>query len=218
MPVTLEQTVARLVEKIERRFYGKYRGVVVDNADPEQLGRLKVTVPSVLGAEVVTGWAAACTPYGGDINQGFLFIPEIASGVWIEFEEGDLEFPIWVGTYWTKPDGESELPKPNDAEGAEEGAVQDPVSRKIIKTLKGHTIQFEDRDGEEMVTIIHKVDDDNMNVITMNSSGISLTDFTGNKIEMKDDALTLTSMVPFTIDASGQTVEIKADTVDFTKA
>ena len=96
----LERIVAGLVETMERRFYGKYRAIVVDNQDPKQLGRLKVKVPSVLGADVVTGWAAPCTPYGGAADQGLLFVPERDAGVWVEFEEGDLEFPIWVGTYW----------------------------------------------------------------------------------------------------------------------
>ena len=152
--MSLEKIVANLVEKVERRFYGKYRGFVVENADPENLGRLKLRVPSVLGDEVVTGWAMPCVPYGGDANQGMLFIPEVDAGVWVEFEEGDLEFPIWVGTFWSKPGGESELPLPNKPDGSEESAVQDPPMRKIIKTLKGHTIQFEDKDGEEMITIV----------------------------------------------------------------
>ena len=144
----LEEVVANLVQKLERRFYGKYRGFVKDNADPEQLGRLKVTVPSVLGDQIAV-WAFPCLPYGGDTNQGFLFIPDIEAGVWIEFEEGDPEFPIWVGTFWSKPGGESQLPKPNGPDGSEQGAVQDPPTRKIIKTKKGHTIQLEDADGHD---------------------------------------------------------------------
>lgn len=172
------------MQNIEHHYYGKYRGIVVDNADPEQLGRLKVKVPSVLGNEIVSGWASACVPYGGDANQGMLFIPEVDAGVWIEFEEGDLEFPIWVGTYWSKPGGESELPKPNDADGAEQGSVQDPPTRKIIKTLKGHTIQFEDNDGEEMITIIEAT---NQNVITMDQNGINIKDGTGT-IKIEDDS------------------------------
>lgn len=171
--MNLEKVVADLVQKVEHRYFGKYRGFVVDNADPEQLGRLKVQVPSVLGADVVTGWATACVSYGGDADQGFLFIPEVGAGVWVEFEEGDLEFPVWVGTFWSKPGGESELPKPNDADGTEQGSVQDPPTRKIIKTLKGHTIQFEDKDGEELVTIMEAT---NGHVITMNKDGIKITD------------------------------------------
>jgi uncharacterized protein involved in type VI secretion and phage assembly len=171
--VSLEQVVADLAEKVERRFYGKYRGFVVDNADPERLGRLKLKVPSVLGPDVATGWAMPCVPYGGDAGQGFLFIPEVGAGVWVEFEAGDLEFPIWVGTFWSKPGGESELPRPNDKDGNEQDAVQDPPTRKIIKTKKGHTIQLEDADGEEMITIIEAK---NGHMITMNKVGIKITD------------------------------------------
>lgn len=175
--MSLEKVVANLVQKVEKRFYGKYRGFVVDTADPEQLGRLKVRVPSVLGEDVVTGWAMPCAPYGGDIGQGFLFIPEVDAGVWVEFEEGDLEFPIWVGTFWSKPGGESELPKPNDPDGTEQSSVQDPSTRKIIKTKQGHTIQFEDADGEEMVIIC---EGKNGQVITMSQNGIEITDGANN--------------------------------------
>lgn len=218
--MNLEKSVAYLMQRVERRFYGKYRGFVVDNADPEQLGRLKIKVPSVLGPEVVTGWALPCVAYGGDANQGLLFIPEVEAGVWIEFEEGDLEFPVWVGTFWSKPGGESELPKPNDPDGAEQDAVQDPPTRKIIKTRKGHTIQLEDADGEESIIIVHWADPDGgkKNVVTLDATGIHLTDFTENAIDMKDDAFTITAKVPFTIDASGQPVEILADTIDFNRA
>lgn len=191
--MSLEKVVANLVQKIEYRFYGKYRGFVVDNADPEQLGRLKVKVPSVLGNDVVTGWAVPCVPYGGDANQGFLFIPEVDAGVWVEFEEGDLEFPIWVGTFWSKPGGESELPKPNDADGSEQGSVQDPPTRKILKTKAGHTIQLEDAGGEEMVTIVEAK---NNNVITMNKDGIKITDgANGHKVVLDSSGIIISDGV-----------------------
>lgn len=238
--MNLERAVAQLMQKIERRFYGKYRGFVVDNDDPEKLGRLKVRVPSVLGNEVVTGWALPCMPYAGAANQGMLFIPEQEAGVWIEFEEGDLEFPVWVGAFWSKPDGASELPTPNGDTGAEE-AIQGPATRKIIKTLKGHTIQFEDKDGEECIRIVQVSDKDNKkwNVVTLNAAGITvlqqieenkknliemtekgikLTDVTGNILDMNDSAVKLTSKVDFTVDASGKNVEIKASAVKLTKA
>jgi uncharacterized protein involved in type VI secretion and phage assembly len=171
--MSLEKVVANLINKIERRFYGKYRGIVVNNKDPEQLGRLKVKVPSVLGGNVVTGWSLPCVPYGGDVDQGFLFIPEVGAGVWVEFEEGDLEFPIWVGTFWSKPGGNSELPKPNKPDGSEESNVQDPTTSKIIKTKKQHTLQFEDADGKEMIVV---VDGANGHVATLDSNGIKIVD------------------------------------------
>jgi uncharacterized protein involved in type VI secretion and phage assembly len=203
--MSLEKVVANLVKKIERRFYGKYRGII---------GRLKVKVPSVLGGNIVTGWALPCVPYGGDVDQGFLFIPEVDAGVWVEFEEGDLEFPIWVGTFWSKPSGNSELPLPQKADGTEESSVQDSPTMKIIKTKAKHTIQFEDDSGKEMVTIVEAV---NKNVITMNKDGIKIIDGTGNFIEMKTDAFNITAKVPLTIDASGQAVTIIGKTIDLNK-
>jgi uncharacterized protein involved in type VI secretion and phage assembly len=216
--VELEKVVADLVQQVERRFYGKYRGFVVRNDDPERLGRLTLRVPSVLGPTVITGWAMPCVPYGGHDNVGFLSIPEKDDGVWVEFEEGDLEFPIWVGTFWSRPKGKSELPKPNQADGSEQEMIQQPPTRKILKTRKGHTIQLEDKDGEEMITIvqIHK-DKNKHNVITMNNEGIKITDTKENSIEMTDSNFTISSRVNFKIDASGKSIEIIGDSIDFNK-
>jgi len=208
--MSLERVVANLVQKVERRFYGKYRGFVVDNADPEQLGRLKVKVPSVLGNDVVTGWAMPCVPYGGDANLGFLFIPEVDAGVWVEFEEGDLEFPVWVGTFWSKPGGESELPKPNKADGSEESSIQDPPTRKIIKTKKGHTIQFEDADGDEMVIIMEAT---NGHVITMNKDGIKITDGAGNEIKMDGQGLVCKDKHNNAITMDSSSITIKSNQI-----
>lgn len=213
----LERVVADLVHKIERSFFGKYRGLVVDNADPQKLGRLKVRVPSLLGEQVVTGWATPCTPYGGSDNQGMLMIPDVGAGVWVEFEEGDLEFPIWVGTYWSKPSGTTELPKPNGADAAEAGEAQDPPTRKILKTAKGHTIQLEDKDGEEAIIIVVIVEDKKKHFILLNGDGITIQDAAGNSLVMSSSAVTLTAKADLTIDASGHAVVIKGKTVDFQK-
>jgi uncharacterized protein involved in type VI secretion and phage assembly len=185
--MSLEKILANLVEKVERRFYGKHRGLVVENADPENLGRLKVRVPSVLGDAVVTGWALPCVPYGGDANQGMLFIPEVGAGVWVEFEQGDLEFPIWVGTFWSKPGGNSEVPFLNKPDGSEDSAVQDPPTRKIIKTLKGHTIQFEDGDGELRMIIS---DGQSENYIVFEQKGISITN-KKNSINLTQESIVI---------------------------
>jgi hypothetical protein len=180
--VELEKVVADLLQKVERRFYGKYRGFVVNTEDPKHLGRVRLRVPSVLGPEIVTGWAMPCVPYGGQKNQGFLSIPEVGAGVWVEFEEGDLEFPIWVGTFWSEPGGESEIPALNGADGKERKNEQKPPTRKIIKTQKGHTIQFEDAAGDEMVIIIEAA---HKHVVALNKEGIQISDgISGNKIVM----------------------------------
>jgi hypothetical protein len=176
----LEQIVANLVQRVERRFFGKYRGFVVRTDDPRHLGRVTLRVPSVLGPDVITGWAMPCVPYGGHKNQGMLCVPEIGAGVWVEFEEGDLEFPIWVGTFWSEPGGVSEIPSLNDADGQERANEQQHPTRRIIKTGKGHTIQFEDADGHEMVTIVEAT---HKHVVTLDKDGIQIADgVNGNTI------------------------------------
>jgi uncharacterized protein involved in type VI secretion and phage assembly len=85
-----------LLERVRGRYYGKYRGAVVD-VDAATM-RIKASVPSVLpGAP--TGWCMACVPYAGP-NVGVVMLPEVGSGVWIEFEGGDVSYPIWSGCYW----------------------------------------------------------------------------------------------------------------------
>lgn len=79
-------------------FYGKYRGTVTNNVDPMKLGRIQAIVPDV-GSLTPGTWAMPCVPVAG-INMGFLALPMIGTGVWIEFERGDPDFPVWVGCYW----------------------------------------------------------------------------------------------------------------------
>lgn len=80
------------------RYYGKYRGTVLNNVDPLQLGRVQVTVPDVSGG-LPSSWAMPCVPVAG-VNTGMFTVPPIGSGVWVEFEQGDPDRPIWVGGYW----------------------------------------------------------------------------------------------------------------------
>jgi hypothetical protein len=84
--------------KPPRQYFGKYRGTVVNNIDPEQRGRIQAIVPSVSNI-VPTSWAMPCVPMAGK-EQGVFMIPQIGAGVWIEFEEGNPDKPIWVGGFW----------------------------------------------------------------------------------------------------------------------
>jgi uncharacterized protein involved in type VI secretion and phage assembly len=83
---------------LQQRYYGKYRATVVNNIDPMQIGRIQVIVPDVSNV-VPTSWAMPCLPVAG-INTGVFTVPQIGSGVWVEFEQGDPDRPIWVGGYW----------------------------------------------------------------------------------------------------------------------
>jgi uncharacterized protein involved in type VI secretion and phage assembly len=81
-----------------QRFYGKYRAVVLNNVDPMQIGRIQVIVPDV-STLLPTTWALPCVPAGG-MQMGVFGVPPIGAGVWIEFEQGDPDYPIWVGCYY----------------------------------------------------------------------------------------------------------------------
>jgi uncharacterized protein involved in type VI secretion and phage assembly len=82
-------------------YFGKYRGTVANNVDPEQRGRVQVIVPDV-SQLVPSTWALPCAPVGG-INMGQFAVPMIGAAVWVEFEKGDPDYPIWSGCFWGSP-------------------------------------------------------------------------------------------------------------------
>jgi hypothetical protein len=83
-----------------KTYFGKYRGKVEDNKDPLQKGRLKVSVPSVLG-DGNFGWAMPCVSYAGD-GVGSFVLPAKGTNVWVEFEAGNPDKPIWTGCFWSE--------------------------------------------------------------------------------------------------------------------
>jgi uncharacterized protein involved in type VI secretion and phage assembly len=131
------------------RFYGKYRGTVTNNQDPQNLGRLKALVPDVL-ENVETGWALPSLPYAGD-GVGVFTIPPAGAGVWIEFEAGDVSRPIWNGCWW----GDNQLPK------NESGTMATPPL-KIIRSERGLMVTLDD--GGQSITLS---DENGNNLITI---------------------------------------------------
>jgi hypothetical protein len=135
MPDVMERAVERLVERAGSTYYGKYRGSVTDVADPENRCRIRATVPAVLG-EQTCGWAMPSLPWAGD-GHGVVMLPAIGSGVWIEFEAGRLDSPIWSGAWWAN------------------GQRPDPQGERVrvIVSEKGHRIVLDD-DKDEL-TVEH---------------------------------------------------------------
>ena len=80
------------------KYFGKYRGTVLQNIDPEQRARIQVIVPDV-GGLLPSSWAMPCVPLAGKA-MGTFMVPQIGAGVWVEFEQGDPEYPIWTGGFW----------------------------------------------------------------------------------------------------------------------
>lgn len=159
MSTLSDELLERLVVRVENRYYGKYRGKVTDNTDPLNIGRVKAKVPAVLDTEE-TGWALPVFPYGGTSEQGSFFIPDKDANVWIEFEAGDLSYPIWTGTFFSSGD------VPESAQPAQ----------KVIKTKSGHKIVLDDDANTLEIT------DSNGNSIAMDSSVIKVSAGQATKI------------------------------------
>jgi uncharacterized protein involved in type VI secretion and phage assembly len=92
-----------------KKYYGKYRGVVLNNVDSQQIGRVQVSVPDI--GPISSSWALPCLPAAG-LNSGILAIPQRGASVWVEFEQGDLDHPIWVGGFWNSA---TEVPESAEA-------------------------------------------------------------------------------------------------------
>ena len=137
-------------EKNGKSYYGKYRGIIINNQDPKNLGRITARIPEILG-DIESGWAMPCVPYAGK-NSGIFTVPEPETGVWIEFEGGDPSRPIWSGCWWN----DNQLPK--DGAGAD---ATPPI--KIIRSEQGlmvtmdddgQTIKVSDSDGSNILQIL----------------------------------------------------------------
>lgn len=135
------------------QFFGKYRGKVESNVDPMQLGRVQISVPSVLGDGRLS-WAMPCVPYAGP-KVGFFAIPPVGANIWVEFEGGDPGYPIWSGCFW----GAGEVP-------ASPGIAE----MKVLKTDSG-TITLNDQKGTGGITI----ETTGGLKIVMNTQGIELS-------------------------------------------
>lgn len=81
--------------------FGVYEGTVVSNSDPELRGRLLLSVPDALSL-LPTTWAQPCTPLSGPTGppMGVYMVPPVGAGVWVMFERGDVDHPIWIGGRW----------------------------------------------------------------------------------------------------------------------
>ena len=156
-----------------RPFYGKYRGVVVDNLDPLFLGRILVQVPAVFGD--LLNWCMPCTPFAGE-GMGFVAIPPSGANVWVEFEGGDISYPIWVGCFW----GEGQMP----------GVLGETFNPSIKIFRSDETIRIETASALSLV-------------LNAADQSVSIKDSCGNALVMGHGGISLTSLGNISIKASG---------------
>jgi hypothetical protein len=158
------------------KYFGKYRGQVQNNIDPMLSGRIQVSVPSVLGTGRLS-WAMPSAPYAGS-GVGFVAIPPVGANVWVEFEGGNTDSPIWSGCFWGTGEFPSEASLP---------------AIKIFKTDTA-TLTFNDLPGAGGITI----ETSDGKKITMDALSIEITDGTWSikisptSVAINDDALEVT--------------------------
>jgi Type VI secretion system/phage-baseplate injector OB domain len=138
-------------------FFGKYRGTVENNVDPLQQGRVQVSVPAVLG-DGWRRWAMPCAPYAGP-QVGLFTLPPVGANVWVEFEAGDPNHPIWTGCFWRK----GEVPA-SPAVG----------EKKVFKT-EAVTIELSDLPGGGVTIEVRPPAVSTPLKLVMSSSGIELS-------------------------------------------
>lgn len=142
-----EDLLFELADRLQHRYYGKYRGVVTE-VDAATM-RIRATVPAVLGA-TPSGWCLPCVPYAGP-QAGFFFLPDVGAAVWVEFEGGDVSYPIWSGCFWR----------------AQEVPSEAAATTRGIVTAAPHQLLFDD--GAEEVTL----GDSNGGSVALDGSGIT---------------------------------------------
>ncbi|WP_286897685.1 phage baseplate assembly protein V [Achromobacter sp. UBA2119] len=159
-----------------QRHYGKFRGVVINNVDPMQMGRIQVQVPDVLGLGV-SSWAMPCVPFAGQ-QSGVFVVPQVGAGVWVEFEQGKPDYPIWVGGFWGSA-----------AEVPALALTGLPVSPSIVLQTGGqNTLMISDLPGP--------------------TGGILLKTKTGAMISISDVGITLSNGQGATVMLAGPAVNI----------
>jgi uncharacterized protein involved in type VI secretion and phage assembly len=159
-----------------KRFYGKYRGTVINNVDPMQMGRIQAMVPDVSNV-IPSSWAMPCFPVTGK-QMGAWMIPQVGTGVWIEFEQGDSDYPIWSGCWFGSA---AEVP-------TLALAAPPAVPNFVIQTQGQNTIMISDVPGP--------------------TGGILLKTTTGAMIAINDVGITISNGKGATIVLTGPSVTI----------
>ncbi|HUV31430.1 MAG TPA: phage baseplate assembly protein V [Acidobacteriota bacterium] len=169
--------------------------VVVDNNDPEKLGRVKVKFPWQGSDE--TPWIRVMTPQAG-AERGWYGIPEIDDEVLIGFEHGDPDLPLVLGSLYSGKDA------PHGDTGGEDNLV------KLYMTKGGNQICFTDKEGAEEIRIAQK-DGKNTIVVTLDGPAISIE--SQGDITIKGATISLESTKgDVTVKSAGKLVEeSKAD-------
>ena len=170
-----------------QKFFGKFRGTVLNNIDPMGIGRIQASVPSVSGL-LPTSWCLPCFPAAGKL-MGLCAMPQIGAGVWIEFEGGDPDYPIWSGCFWGLA---AEVP----TDAALPSATNNPATPSIVmQTTLLNKIVISDVPGPTGGIILQintgaSIKINTLGITISNGLGASIT-LQGPKVDINQGALSI---------------------------
>lgn len=183
------------------QYFGKYSGIVKDNADADKLGTVKVSVPAIFPPDELMV-ARAALPFG------WFFVPENDTPVWVEFEGGDATLPLWTGVQAVSGK------QPSDFD-------LDPPQKRLIHTPAGHLILFDDKSGEELVKVVEAA---HKHEIVLDKNGVKVTDganghsivlsSSGLKAAIKDGPSIELASGGVTVDAGSNSLTLKGSSIE----
>lgn len=153
--------------------YGKFRGAVIGNADPMRMGRLLVTVPAL---DLLGAWAMPCFPVSGD-KTGTWMIPSPGTGVWVEFEQGDVNYPIWSGCWYS-----------SDAEVPLLASEASPALPLILFQTPSNTFMLSDAPGPAGGILLKTASG---GFISISDEGMTLSNGKGASITLRGPSVTV---------------------------
>lgn len=179
----LKETIMQYGIEAMGRYYSCYRGFIVDNEDPEFLGRVRVRVPAIFGKQVLEKWALPKGMFSGQ-SIGFFAIPKPGATVWVSFEGGDTRFPVWEYGWFSK----GTTPK---------NAQRLNPNNYIIQTPEGQIIELDDETGH--INIKNKAGDSiriEEGGIFIGNSSLNLGKFLDDLLGLLQNTQTTTSLGP----------------------
>lgn len=184
------------------RLYGLYPALVSDIKDPDNQGRVRVTLPWApdTGSGRYEAWARLSTLMGGN-NRGSWFVPDVNDEVLVGFEAGDARRPFIVGSLWN---GSDRPPESMDGAGNN--------YKKVVRSRNGVKVTFDDQDGQEK--LILETPGGQKITLKDGPGAVEIVDSNGNSIKLETSGVTVTASAKVTVNASQVAVSAGLVTVD----
>lgn len=184
------------------RWYGVYPALVTDIKDPDNQGRVKVSLPwsPDTGDGKYDAWARLATMMGGN-NRGSWFVPDANDEVLVAFEGGDPRRPYVIGSLWNGTDAP---PESMDGSGNN--------YKKVLRSRNGVTVTLDDQDGQEQ--FIAETPGGQKVTLKDGPGAVEIIDSNGNSMKLESSGVTITASAKVTVNAGTMAISAGMVTVD----